>query len=746
MKTNRSYTEVKTVVDKVVYYNAPSKWGVLSVRNTLENDPIFLDKKITLTGNFDEVYAGCEIIFSGELISNHKYGFQISLSSLRINKDIKSQEGIINFLSKSSIKGISVANASKIYNKFGDKSIHVVLHETEKIKDVFGIGEQTYLEVKSSIADYLRIEKLINFCTTKGIPFNVIYKLDKEFGERALYILQNDIYSIIEITDEFSFNVVDEIALKTGIEKTDSRRLRAALIYCVKTHVMMNSSTGISIGDLKQLFYKVTGVLDQNCYSTTLSRLVKEKLVIVDGSFVYWKYYYDKEEFSAKLLKYLSTVPLRKTIDEDIVKRAISSFPFELNKQQVDAIRGIISSRVSILTGGPGTGKTTITKAIVDIFKESNVNFELLSPTGKATRRLFECTKYPAYTVHKYLHAKSASLEDIELPVVPQDTAIIIDESSMLDILMLAKLLEIAKFTPIRLILIGDKDQLPSVQVGNVLSDIITSGVGNVFCLTDIMRQSKNSHIIKYCSDINHGKLVPQCNHKDFEYIEFYDENDLFSELQFNYFKEVKRHGLEQVQIIAPYKKGILGTLELNKFIGSYNPSERKQCGFAEGDKVMQIRNDYGTNVFNGECGVVTAASDKLIYVSFNQSSSTEEVVSEEVNSIFGKRDDHTHQYSERDMADIMLAYASTCHKSQGAEYDVVFVILDGSSGNFLLTRKLLYTATSRGKKKVYIYSTPGSLTKCIKNTHEVPRITKLAYLLKEDEFIEFDEIDEVPF
>lgn len=737
--TECAYRDIKTVVDRVVYYNKTSKWGVLSVRNTLEKDAIFFDTKITLTGNFDEVYSGCEIIFSGDIISNPKYGFQIQISSLTINKDVSGKESVINFLVKSSIKGISVAYANKIYNTFGDDSIRVVLNEPQKLKKIKGIGEHTYREVLKSIQEYKKMEALIEYCTKLGIPFSIIYKLNLALGENALTYLKEDIYHIIEITNELSFNIIDEIALKSGVKKDNESRLRAALIYCVKTHVMMSSSTGIGVSNLKQLFAKVTGVQGQQYYNATINKLVNENLVYIDGTFIYWKYYYDKEEFTSEMLTYLQRCPIRTSINEDVINKAINSFPFQLNNQQIHAVKGCVSSRVAVLTGGPGTGKSTITKAIVDIFKKSSINFVLLSPTGKATRRLSECTNCLAYTVHKYLHAKSASLDDIELPIVPQDTAIIIDESSMLDILMLAKLLEIAKYTPIRIILIGDVDQLPSVQVGNVLSDIINSGVANVFRLTDIMRQAKNSHIIQYCSDINNGKLVPQCTHKDFEYIEFFDENDLFDELEQKYFDEVKSNGLDQVQIIAPYKKGNLGTLNLNKFISTFNKYERTETGYAVSDKVMQIRNDYGSGIFNGECGTVALTTANDVYVNFNENS-----------SMIGPGTDSTGliHYEEKNLSDLILAYASTCHKSQGAEYSVVFVILDDSVSDFLLTRKLLYTAVSRGKKKVYIYSTPGGLSKCIRNTSEVPRITKLCALLQEANVVTSieDDIEEIPF
>lgn len=733
----KRYENVKTVIDKVVFYNKSNKWGVLSVRNTLENDPIFTDNKITLTGIFDEVYSGCEIIFSGDVISNAKYGFQIQIDSLIINKDIKGKEAIINFLVKSAIKGISVQNAVKIYDTFGEDSIHVVLHQPERLKEVKGIGEGTYKEVISSIGEYLRMEELINFCTKLGIPFSLIYKLDKEFGEQALKMIKENTYSIIEVTDEFSFNVIDEIALKIGVKKDDPNRLRAALIYCVKTHVMMSSSTGISTGDLKTLFNKVTGVYGVNYYNVAINQLIKENMVVIDGTYVYWKYYYDKEDFCATMLTYLKSIPIRKEISQDIIDNAINSFPFQLNKQQVDAVNGVVRSRVAVLTGGPGTGKSTITKAVVNIFEKSKIKFVLLSPTGKATRRLKECTGHTAYTIHKYLNAKSTNLEDIELPILEQDTAIIIDESSMLDILMMAKLLEIAKFNPIRIILVGDKDQLPSVQVGNILSDVIKSDIADIYLLTDIMRQAKDSNIIKYCADINNGKTIPQCQRADFIYTEFYDENDLFDELEDTYIEEVKEYGLENVQVIAPYKKGELGTLNLNKFIsGIYNKNERTSLGYAKGDKVMQIRNDYSNDVFNGECGIVEAVSDDQVQVGFSTDNSVVYLVN----------------YDEKNLQDLTLAYSSTCHKSQGAEYSVVFVIIDDSTGNFLLTRKLLYTAVSRGKKKVYIYSSPGCLSKCVKNTSEVPRITKLQYLLKDksntsvSSTLEDFDLEEIPF
>ena len=732
------YTGIKTVVERVVYYAKSTKWGVLSVRNTLENDKIFQDKSITLTGNFDEVYAGAEIIFDGNIVSNPKFGFQIELASLVINKDIREKESIINFLVKSAIKGISVQNACKIYNEFGEKSIQVVLHDTEKIKDIKGIGEETYKLVKDSVAAYISMEELINFGVKLGLPFSTLYKLNLALGDKVLDIIKTNVYSIIELTDELSFNAVDEIALKIGTKPDDTNRLRAAMIYCVKTHVMMSSSTGLSISELKKIFQRVTGVHSLGAYNSAINSLINENLVVVDGTYVYWKYYYDKEHFIATTLKLLKNVPLAKSIDENVIARALNKFPFKLNEQQVDAVRGALESRIAVITGGPGTGKSTITKAIVDVLKDTGVTFELLSPTGKATRRIMECTNYPAHTIHKYLHAKSANLDDIELPILPKDSVIIIDESSMVDILMMSKLVDIARISPIRFILIGDINQLPSIQVGNVLSDIISSGIADVFTLTNIMRQADGSHIVESCFDINKGTIIKQCDYPDMSYIEFYDENDLIDELSENYISEVQRHGIDNVQVITPYKKGALGTLALNnKLRELYNNNPIGDLGYAKGDKVMQVRNDYGSNVFNGETGIVESVVEGGVYIKFPRQEDTDFAQT----SIL---------YDERNLSDITLSYVTTCHKSQGAEFPVVFVVLDDSNGNFLLTRKLLYTAVSRGKSKVYIYSMAGCVSKCTRNTYDVERVTKLLSLLQSDTDISFDinldELEEIPF
>lgn len=714
MKNKRIYKNIKTSVKRVIYYNQKNNWGVLSVKNTLIDDPFFNEPTMMLSGTFYDVYEGSEIIYTGEFMCHNRYGNQIAVTSLQVCKDLKKKEAIINFLVKSGIKGISYQLATKIYNKFEKDSIDIVLNHTEKIKEVFGIGEGTYNLVLSSIEEYKKMEDLLKYCTNIGIPYAIMHRLHKDLGDKALEVIKDNIYKALEFSENLTFNQLDEVALKSGIPADDDNRLKACLLYCLKNKIIMTSSTGCSTNDLRNEFIKKIGLSDIRLYTSTLNLLIKEQLVFAEGSHVFYKPYYDKEEFIAKTLSSLSFVPVTVEPDEDVIEEAISSFPFELNNQQKSAIYGILGSRVSILTGGPGSGKSTITKALVDILSKSNIPYRLLSPTGKATRRMEECTGRSAQTIHKFLKVK-LNLNDTEPPKIPANTFLIIDESSMMDIMMLSKLAEIAIETPVYFVFIGDKDQLPSVQAGNVLADLIHSNRVPTFVLTDIMRQAKDSHIIQYCADINTGIGVNPCEYDDFIYREYDDNNELINTIQDIYVSEVRKHGLNSVQVITPYKKGSLGVNQLNIDISRYyNPNkENESMGFKLGDKVMQIVNDYSKDVFNGEVGVVEAISDVSMTVRMNE--------------------DTTVTYYPEDLNSVTPAYACTCHKSQGAEYAVVIVVLDDTNGSFLLTRKLLYTAVSRGKKKVYILSKQGCLKSCVANLYECPRITKLSAFISRE-------------
>ena len=714
---NKNYKGIKSKVERIIYYNQASKWGVLLLKNTIR-DNLFCEPTFTAVGNFTGIYENCEVKIDGKYIVNSKYGGQIEIQRISILKDLASAESIINFLVKSGIHGISTQNARKIYETFKEDSIDTVLNHPEKLTAIYGIGTETYKKVLESIHDYKRMQDLLEFGCKIGMPYNLLFKLDQVLGDKALAALKSNVYKIVELSDAFTFKQLDTIGQKAGIKATDPHRLRACLIDRLRNKVMLDGSTGCDTNEVRIDFAKASGLSEISYYNAAMAMLKKEDFVVIEGSKVYYKPYYNKEQFIANVLRDLLQVPLdpKETPDLLVVSEAISSFDFELNEQQVHAIEGLLQERVGVLTGSGGTGKSTITKALVMALRASRIPYVLLTPTGKATRRLEECTEAKASTIHKYLKVHT-DIEEATVEAVPRNTVFIIDESSMVDIIMLAKLLETALLGAIRIIFIGDEHQLPSVQAGNVLGDLIKSGVIPTYTLTDIMRQSKDSHIIKYCSDINNGTILQRCNHDDFIYRIYEDDGELINDLIDEYEAEVEEHGLMNVQVIAPFKEGTLGIKSLNTELANFINKNvlNDKYGYRIGDKVMQLVNDYKKDVFNGETGIVDSFDSENMYVKFINNSERQQTLI---------------PYKPEELNNLQLAYACTCHKSQGAEYPVVFVILEDRYKGLLLNRKLLYTAVSRGKKKVYIYSMGRVLEHCITNTWERPRITKLAQFL----------------
>ena len=700
-----NYKDVVAEVNKVVYYNAQSRWGVLSVV-TEKNLDGFETNLITLSGNFDGIYEGCKVEFSGNLTVHAKYGRQIQITVIRVLQDTNSKESIINFLSKSAIKGIQIQNAKKIYDKFKEDSINVVLNETWKIKQITGIGEKTYKKVLESVQNYRRMQELLEYGTHLGIPYKVLYHLDKELGDKALQVLQTDIYSIVDKVDSVSFKQVDDIALKSGYKPDNLDRLLAGFKYYLRNTLSLEGSTGTSSPSFLKVFLKELGLLDNSLFYIAMNNLEQSGDIIVKSNIIYSKYYYDAELFVATIINNMMVSDTSSfELYDDVKDTVINSFPFKLNKQQIKAIEACCNNRFNIITGPPGCGKSSITKAIVDIYENCGYDVILLSPTGKATRRLSECAKHEAQTIHKFLKVKN-SIEDAQVITLPDNCLVIVDESSMMDIVLFSKLMACIKSST-RLIIVGDNDQLPSVQAGNVLGDLIEALPQATNLLTDIMRQAENSNIIRLCSLVNHGKDFEECNFDDFYYTQYDTDEDILKDLVPTYAKEVKEHGLSDVQVLTAYKRGTLGSMNLNKvlsgFINKNIPNE--DFGYRLSDKVIQLVNNYDFDIFNGETGIVDSFTDD--------------------NEMIVQYDSKKVLYNVEDSDQIALANVITVHKSQGSEYPVIFIVLDDSS-NFLLIRKILYTGISRGKSKVYIYSKLGLVRKCVENNYYKQRITNL--------------------
>lgn len=719
-------TEIKDKslkVSKVIYYNKDCKWGVLGCipQNDLDGleDLINDFGNITISGNFEGVYEGAEIIVSGDIVNNPKYGKQIGIKGLQVVQDTKTKEGVVSFLSKSSIAGINTKNAVKIYEYFGSSAIDIVLNHPERIKEIKGISTKTYERVLSSVAKYKKSKELIDFCTSIGMSYSTIMKIEEVFGKNSLSKIKENPFEIVQKVKGVSFKQMDDIFINNGGSYNDHRRLSCALLKSVEDIAILEGSTGCSYtkayNKYKSMLTFPQGALD--LFDETLNALSLAGKVITEytpNKTIFYKEYTDIEKNIASSLKILekegySLLDNRLKEAKNIIAEEMKNFPFTLNEQQIKAIKDILKHRVAVLTGGGGVGKTSITKALYNIYTRVGFNVSLLAPTAKACRRLEECIpNSEASTIHKFLLTQSEGL--------PLDSVLIIDEASMLDILLLNDLLDLIDPSS-RIIFVGDNNQLPSVQAGNVLGDLIDSKAVHISLLTDVTRQKEDSHIIEYCTMINEGNIIKPCEFSDFHYEEFGDASELKNFLFEKYIDEVIKNGLSEVQVIAPYKKGEIGMSNLNVLL--QNAYQNEYLGgfciapYRIGDRVRHTINNYNKDVYNGEVGIVESfdEEDEVLTVDYGTKKVT---------------------YTEDELEELTLSYASTVHSSQGSEYKVVFVVLDDTAINdFLLIRRLLYTAVSRGKEKVYILTKPYLVDKCISNNSYRPRITKLCEYLE---------------
>ena len=719
----------KFKIEKIVYYNDTNHWGVVGLSlvdtlGSLEAELLNVYGNISASGSFEKPFEGAEVVISGDIIVNKMYGKQISVKEMKVLHDTSSKEGIINYLAKSELEGIGVQLAEKIYEMFGEDTIDVVLNQTDRLQEIYGIGKKTVEKVKNSVDFLKRYEFTIKYLTNIGVSYNTVLKLIEEFGEETVEIIQGNPYEILEVSKELSFKQVDDIYLKSGGDPKGSIRLQTAFLYLLKQQAMMEGSTGCVASSLSRKFYSLLDLAgSENYFEKTARDLEADGKVVLGagaidgwmGGHIYYKEYLDIEKSIAEKVHGLISCNMpNKKIREDIVEEEIMDFPFKLNKQQIKAVKECLKSNVAVLTGQGGSGKSSITKALFKIYCRCGFNVELLSPTAKACRRLEECTGGKAQTIHKFLKMTKDGYCEFSQDYV-KDTVLIIDEASMMDIILFNELLKRATMST-RILLVGDNNQLPSVQAGNVLGDTIDSKVVHTSVLTDIMRQQENSHIIKFCSMINKGEIFDPCEFEDFLYEEFGTAEELKEKFLPLYKKEVEEVGLNEVQVITPYKKGELGMNNLNTILQAEMNLKGKVAleGFRIGDKVRHTQNNYNKDVFNGETGVITkydAEEDEMI-VDYG---------------------DRTVLYNHIDVDELTLSYASTVHASQGSEYKVVFVILDDTSvNNFLHIRRLLYTAVSRGKSKVYILTKPYLVDHCINNDTYRPRITMLKEFLME--------------
>ena len=699
-------------IDSIVYYSPDNGYTVC--RFSLEGG-----EAITVVGNFPPLSPGEMLKISGKWEINPRFGKQFHVDNY-IPVLPSSAKGVEKFLSSGMISGIGPVLAKRIIQRFGERTMDVLSNEPERLCEVEGIAEKKLREVKRSWVEHEDIRELIIFLQEHNVSSALAAKLYKQYGKRAFHIIKTNPYQACHDIWGIGFKTADSMALKLGMDPGSSERIKAYIHYLLEKcsengHVFAKKS------ELLKTCCKDLGIGEQG-FLTAMASLKMKKLVITEkldqDSAVYLPFFHEAEEEVASSLYDLVSFPSKRPLFdvEKAVRQVETKSHIDFTYEQKRAIKDSLFKKILVITGGPGTGKTTIVRAIVSIFKMWDKKIILAAPTGRAAKRLSESTGREAKTIHRTLEylSKTGKFRRNEAHPLEGDV-LLIDEFSMVDLPLMFHLL---KAVPryMRLILVGDKDQLPSVGPGALLKDIIDSGVFDVLVLTKIFRQERHSLIVRNAHRINQGKPIirPKKGDEDSDFYFIYSEDE---QKVFKWIMDMCAHRIPkklglpplstQIQVISPMYRGLVGVDNLNKELQKrLNPgSEGLKFGKKEiriRDKVMQIRNNYEKEVFNGDIGRVRDI-DKKRY------------------SVLVDFDGKEVLYSREEVNEIVNAYAISVHKSQGSEYQAVVMPLL-TQHYIMLQRNLFYTALTRAKRLSCVIGSYKAMYIAIKNNKPIQR------------------------
>ena len=746
-------------VETIIYRNEQNGYTIANVDvQKFESEDDALNRKIeknsiTVVGYLPFVNKGDNLKAIGKLVTHPEYGEQFKVETFEKVMP-ETLDALEKYLGSGVIKGIGPATAKKIVEKFGKNTINVLKAEPEKLASIKGITKNKAYEISESFIESYELWQIVGFLQKFGIGPSSAQNVFKKLGKDAISKIQNDPYVLEEIEIRCDFAQIDKMALSIGIERTSLRRMEMGLIHalklatynghsCVLEEALLKYTSGILGVDEKELTIAIKDLVSKEKIFTekrTELLTIDDKTEEIERTWVYLSDFYNAELNIAYRINSLSSSKNIKKI-QNIDKMIKDVSQIKPSKKQEEAIKMINENNVSIITGGPGTGKTTIIKTIIDIYKSLGKRVILCAPTGRAAKRMTEATGEDAKTLHRLLEIGKIEDEKFypDRDVTPIDAdVIIVDEVSMVDLFLMNYLLNgIYKGT--KLILVGDVNQLPSVGPGRVLKDLIDSEKIPYIQLNKIFRQAAKSKIIVNAHKVNDGInfIGDKADDDTLDDFEFVAENNprIIQEMIINQYND------RNIQVITPTKRGDLGTKTLNKLIQEkYNPSDKikKEKKFAdvifrEGDKVMQTKNNYdiewirsgslnhnldypitrefGSGIFNGEMGTI---------IEIDNESGVMQIKFED-----GKIAD----YSFQDLEQIEHSYAITVHKSQGSEFDKVLLPILGVS-QMLLTRNILYTGMTRAKNKLIIYSNESTIEYMINNNHSKERNSGLKYKL----------------
>lgn len=733
--------KIKGYVEHIVFRNEDNGYTVFQLNHE--------DGEITCVGSFNYIAEGELLELQGEYVMHSSYGLQLSVSSAEV-KEPEDLMSIERYLGSGAVKGLGAALAGRIVRKFKEDTFRIIEEEPERLAEVKGISERKACEIAEQVEGKRDMRKAMIYLQKYGISTTLAAKIFKQYGQKVYHVLEENPYQLADDVQGVGFKTADEIAMRIGIHTDSDYRIRSGIFYALLQAV----AEGHIYLPQELLLRRTSALLEVEIQDIEkyLTDLAMEKKIILkqseEGVRVYPTNYYYMELNTAKMLHDLN---VHAEIDEEYVRKRLEFIEqdagLSLDKRQREAVIEAVKHGILILTGGPGTGKTTTINAMIHYFESQGLDIFLAAPTGRAAKRMTEATGYEAQTIHRLLEVngnpeenegRSGFSRNEENPL--EADVIIIDEVSMVDLPLMHALLR-AIVPGTRTIFVGDENQLPSVGPGSVLKDLQQAGCFATVRLTRIFRQAAESDIVINAHKINNGEMVVLDNKsEDFFFLKRQDANTIISVVITLLQKKLPKYvdaEMYDIQVLTPMRKGLLGVERLNRILQEYlNPPDRKKAEkeygeklFREGDKVMQIKNNYqleweiatkyglvvdkGVGIFNGDMGVIT---------NINTYNETLEVEYDEKRKV---------TYPFQLLDELELAYAITIHKAQGSEYPAVVIpLLPGPRQ--LYHRNLLYTAVTRAKKCVTLVGSDATFYEMIQNAHEQNRYTSLSERIQE--------------
>ena len=727
-------------VDHIIYRNGDNGYTVFVL--------VCDGEELTCVGTFSDIAEGENMEAHGEFTDHPTYGRQFSVKSFE-EKAPEDEAAIERYLGSGAIKGIGIALAARIVRRFKDQTFRIIEEEPERLAEVKGISDRKAMEIADQVNEKRDLRQAMIFLQQYGISVTLAVKIYQTYGQEIYGILKENPYRMAEDVEGVGFRTADEIASRAGIRTDSDFRIRSGIQYVLQ-QAAGEGHTYLPVEELTKRAVRLLGVDSEHIEKHYMNLAMDRKIVMrqaEDTTQVYATTYFYMEANTATRLKQLDADFDVPDIEIEAHIRTIEKqTDMTLDEHQIEAVKEAVRNGVLVITGGPGTGKTTSINAIIRYFEAVGDDIMLAAPTGRAAKRMSETTGYEARTIHRMLELNggmegSAGFERNEDNPL-ETNLIIIDEMSMVDITLMNALLK-AILPGTRLILVGDVNQLPSVGAGSVLKDIIDSGLFHTVKLTKIFRQASTSDIIVNAHKINRGEPVTLDNKSmDFFFLKRYEADKIINvtlQLVMQKLPKFVNADTYDIQVLTPMRKGLLGVERLNKILQMYlNPADEKKrekehggTVFREGDKVMQIKNNYqleweirskyglcidrGTGIFNGDMGTIEEINDfaETMTVSFDEGRMVE--------------------YSYKLLDELELAYAITIHKSQGSEYPAVVIpLLNGPQ--MLMNRNLLYTAVTRAKKCVTIVGNDITFNEMIQNNSQLKRYSGLKDRLTEGE------------